>query len=96
MILCEWDAPEGDPAWTKLHTPVCSYPIDVFQLNFNFLCLLVLYSIYLNAYNTPLLGISDSLRHGLINYIDDNAFFAFLKHLPFYKMLRKTNLSFLG
>ncbi len=24
------------------------YPIDVFQLSFNFLCLLLLYSIYLN------------------------------------------------
>jgi hypothetical protein len=36
--------------WTKLRTPVCSYPIDVFQLSFNFLCLLLLYSIYLNGY----------------------------------------------
>jgi hypothetical protein len=28
--------------WTVLRTPVCSYPIDVFHLCFNFLCLLVL------------------------------------------------------
>ncbi len=35
--------------WTKLRTPVCSYPIEVFQLSFNFLCLLLLYSIYLNG-----------------------------------------------
>ncbi len=34
-----------------LRTTVCSYPIDVFQLSFNFLCLLLLYSIYLNARN---------------------------------------------
>jgi hypothetical protein len=35
--------------WTKLRTPVCSYPIIVTHLSFNFLCLLLLYSIYLNA-----------------------------------------------
>jgi len=34
--------------WTKLRTPVCSYPIIVTHLSFNFLCLLLLYSIYLN------------------------------------------------
>ncbi len=33
--------------WTELRTPVCSYPIDVFHLSFNFLCVLLLYSIYL-------------------------------------------------
>jgi hypothetical protein len=32
-----------------LHTPVCSYPIIISHLSFNFLCLLLLYSIYLNA-----------------------------------------------
>jgi hypothetical protein len=32
-----------------LRTPVCSYPIIVTHLSFNFLCLLVLYSIYLNG-----------------------------------------------
>jgi hypothetical protein len=32
-----------------LRTPVCSYPIIVTHLSFNFLCLLLLYSIYLNA-----------------------------------------------
>jgi hypothetical protein len=32
-----------------LRTPVCSYPIIVSHLSFNFLCLLLLYSIYLNA-----------------------------------------------
>jgi hypothetical protein len=42
------------------------------------------------TYNT-LLGISDSLRHGLINYIDDKAF---LKHLLFYKMLSMNKLEF--
>jgi hypothetical protein len=31
-------------------TPVCSYPIIVTNLSFNFLCLLLLYSIYLNGY----------------------------------------------
>ncbi len=33
-----------------LRTPVCSYPIIVTHLSFNFLCLLLLYSIYLNGY----------------------------------------------
>ena len=28
--------------WTVLRTPVCSYPIDVFHLSFNFLCLVLL------------------------------------------------------
>jgi hypothetical protein len=32
-----------------LRTPVCSYPIIVTHLSFNFLCLVLLYSIYLNA-----------------------------------------------
>jgi hypothetical protein len=32
-----------------LRTPVCSYPIIVTHLSFSFLCLLLLYSIYLNA-----------------------------------------------
>ncbi len=32
-----------------LRTPVCSYPIIVSHLSFNFLCLLLLYSIYLNG-----------------------------------------------
>ncbi len=34
--------------WMMLRTPVCSYPIIVTHLSFNFLCLLLLYSIYLN------------------------------------------------
>ncbi len=34
-----------------LRTPVCSYPIIVTHLSFNFLCLLLLYSIYLNGYD---------------------------------------------
>jgi hypothetical protein len=34
-----------------LRTPVCSYPIIVSHLSFNFLCLLLLYSIYLNGLN---------------------------------------------
>jgi hypothetical protein len=33
-----------------LRTPVCSYPIIVSHLSFNFLCPLLLYSIYLNGY----------------------------------------------
>jgi hypothetical protein len=33
-----------------LRTPVCSYPIIVTHLSFNFLCLLLLYSIYLNGW----------------------------------------------
>ncbi len=36
--------------WTVLHTPVCSYPIDAFHLSFNFLCLVLLYCIYLSEY----------------------------------------------
>ncbi len=32
-----------------LRTHVCSYPIIVSHLSFNFLCLLLLYSIYLNG-----------------------------------------------
>jgi hypothetical protein len=32
-----------------LCTPVCPYPIIVTHLSFNFLCLLLLYSIYLNC-----------------------------------------------
>ena len=35
-----------------LRTPVCSYPIIVTHLSFNFLCLLLLYSIYLNGIDT--------------------------------------------
>ncbi len=35
--------------WMMLRTPVCSYPIIVTHLSFNFLCLLLLYSIYLNG-----------------------------------------------
>ncbi len=38
--------------WTELLTPVCSYPIDVFLLSFNFLCLLILQGIYLNVLNS--------------------------------------------
>ena len=37
--------------WMMLRTPVCSYPIIVTHLSFNFLCLLLLYSIYLNVWN---------------------------------------------
>ncbi len=44
MILCEWDAPET-PIF--LRTPGLSYPIIVSHLRYNFLCLLLLYSIYL-------------------------------------------------
>ena len=37
------------PPWTaSVHFPD-SYPIDVFHLSFNFLCLLLLYCIYLNG-----------------------------------------------
>ena len=51
MILCEWDAPEGDPGQSCVHLYAhCSYPIIVTHLSFNFLCLLLLYSIYLNGY----------------------------------------------
>jgi hypothetical protein len=38
-----------------LRTPVCSYPIIVTHLSFNFLCLLLLYSIYLNGGESGLL-----------------------------------------
>jgi hypothetical protein len=33
-----------------LRTPVCSYPIIVTHLSFNFLCLMLLYSIHLNGF----------------------------------------------
>jgi hypothetical protein len=37
-----------------LSTPVCSYPIIVTHLSFNSLCLLLLYSIYLNGISCTL------------------------------------------
>jgi len=40
--------------WMMLRTPVCSYPIIVTHLSFNFLCLLLLYSICLNGVNCTL------------------------------------------
>jgi hypothetical protein len=49
LVLTNYKRVHAYPLWTVLRTTVCSYPIDVFQLSFNFLCLLLLYSIYLNA-----------------------------------------------
>ncbi len=46
MILWEGDAPEGHPG-QPAYTCMLSYSIVVFHLSFNFLCLLLLYSIYL-------------------------------------------------
>ncbi len=46
MILCEWDAPEGNPD-NVAYTCMLSYPIIVSHLRFNFFCLLLLYGIYL-------------------------------------------------
>jgi hypothetical protein len=46
MILCEWDAPEGNPD-NVAYTCMLSYPNIVSHLRFNFLCLLLLYIIYL-------------------------------------------------
>ncbi len=46
MILCEWDTPEGNPD-NIAYTCMLSDPIIVSHLRFNFLCLLLLYSIYL-------------------------------------------------
>ncbi len=43
--------------WMMLRTPVCSYPIIVTHLSFNFLCLLLLYSIYLNGFPPPLFSL---------------------------------------
>jgi hypothetical protein len=37
-----------------LRTPVCSYPVIVTHLSFNFLCLLLLYSIYVNEGNSQM------------------------------------------
>ncbi len=42
--------------WMMLRTPVCSYPIIVTHLSFNFLCLVLLYSIYLNGDNSSQAG----------------------------------------
>jgi hypothetical protein len=39
MILCEWDALEGDPG-QPAYTCMLSYSIVVTHLSFNFLCLL--------------------------------------------------------
>ena len=49
LVLTNYKRVHAYPLWTVLRTTVCSYPIDVFQLSFNFLCLLLLYSIYLNG-----------------------------------------------
>ncbi len=46
MILCQWDAPEGN-ADNIAYTCMLLYPIIVSHLRFSFLCLLLLYSIYL-------------------------------------------------
>ncbi len=46
MILWEGDAPEGHPG-QPAYTCMLLYSIVVFHLSFNFLCLLLLYSIYL-------------------------------------------------
>ncbi len=48
-----------------LRTPVCSYPIIATHLSFNFLCLLLLYSIYLNGSHSC--G-KEGPPQGLINY----------------------------
>jgi hypothetical protein len=53
MILCEWDAPEGNPD-NVAYTCMLSYPIIVSHLRFNFLCLLLLYSNYLFGLNIEL------------------------------------------
>jgi hypothetical protein len=39
MILCEWDAPEGNPD-NVAYACMLSYPIIVSHMRFNFLCLL--------------------------------------------------------
>jgi hypothetical protein len=44
-----------------LRTPVCSYPIIVSYLSFNFLCLLLLYSIYLNGLS-PIQNLKEDLK----------------------------------
>ncbi len=69
MILCEWDAPEGDPGHSCVHLyarilsssltsvsifsvycySIVSISMIVTHLSFNYLCLLLLYSIYLNG-----------------------------------------------
>ncbi len=51
MFSNPWGCPRRRP-WTKLRTHVCSYPIIVTHLSFNFLCLLLLYSIYLNGWRS--------------------------------------------
>jgi hypothetical protein len=52
LVLTNYKRVHAYPLWTVLRTTVCSYPINVFQLSFNFLCLLLLYSIYLNGMDT--------------------------------------------
>ncbi len=53
MELCEWAAPEGNPGQCCVH-PYAFYPIHVFHLSFNFLCLLLLLNIYLSDPPSPL------------------------------------------
>jgi hypothetical protein len=45
-----------------LRIPVCSYPIIVSHLSFNFLCLLLLYSIYLNDITSPYLIVDTEVQ----------------------------------
>ena len=53
MKLCEWDAQEGHPGQCCVHL-LLSYPIIVSHPRFNFLCMLLLYSIYLCGLNIEL------------------------------------------
>jgi hypothetical protein len=50
MLLCEWDAPEGNPD-NLAYTCMLSYPITISHFRFNFLCLLLLYSIYICGFS---------------------------------------------
>ncbi len=61
MILCEWDAPEGDPGQSCVHLfarILVSY--RRLSAQFQFLCLLLLYSICLNGVDLPGHGIAVS------------------------------------
>jgi hypothetical protein len=69
MILCEGDAPEGDPGQSCVHL------FARVQLSFNFFCLLLLYSIYLNGCNT------DRFRYGtpvLVYFVSSAVHYVFV------------------
>jgi hypothetical protein len=102
MILCEWDAPDGNPN-NVAYTCMLSYPIIVSHLPFNFLCLLLLYSFYLcgsylaestlwkSALLVSLLSVQDFTKTSFSNLMEQMEGKVQLKH--FYKNQSKNSSS---